>query len=42
MAKWTVTPASINNTMQSKIDINKGEEVTWQVYQDEKPFLRAS
>ena len=39
MAKWTVTPASVNNTMQSKIEINPGEEITWQVYQDEKPFL---
>ena len=39
MAKWTVTPASVNNTMQSKLDINPGEDLTWQVYQDEKPFL---
>ena len=39
MARWTITPASINNTMQSKIDINPGEELTWQVYQNEKPFL---
>ena len=39
MAKWTITPASVNNTMQSKVDINQGEELTWQVYQDEKPFL---
>ena len=39
MAKWTVTPASINNTMQSKLHYDKGEDLTWQIYQDEKPFL---
>ena len=39
MAKWTITPNSINNTMQSKVNIENGEELTWQVYQDEKPFL---
>ena len=39
MARWTVTPASINNTMQSKLHYDKGEDITWQIYQDEKPFL---
>ena len=39
MAKWTVTPGSINNTMQSKLHYDKGEDLTWQIYQNEKPFL---
>ena len=25
--------------MQSKLHYDKGEDLTWQIYQDEKPFL---
>jgi len=39
MAKWTVIPKTINNSMASQIDINPNEEVTWKVYQDERPYL---
>ena len=39
MAKWTITPASINNTMQSQVEVNPGEDIMWKVYQDERPFL---
>ena len=28
MAKWTITPASINNTMQSQVEVNPGEDIT--------------
>ena len=39
MAKWTVIPKTINNSMASQVNINPGEELTWKIYQDEKPYL---
>ena len=42
MAKWTITPGTAGNTMSSQIDYDRHgrvEDTTWQVYQDETPFL---
>ena len=41
MAKWTVTPGTVNNTMSGQIEYDgtyKGES-RWKIYQDEKPFI---
>ena len=38
MAKWKVTPKTINNSMAGQIDYDD-KESRWQIYQDEKPFL---
>ena len=40
MAKWTVTPGTVGNSMSGAIQYegHKGES-SWQIYQDEKPFL---
>ena len=41
MARWKVTPGTANNSMTGQIEYDgtyKGES-TWQIYQDEKPFL---
>ena len=38
MARWTVTPNSVNNTLHGAAEV--GEKGThFQVYQDEKPFI---
>ena len=39
MAKWTVIPKTANNSMASQLHYDKGEELTWKIYQDEKPFI---
>ena len=39
MAKWTITPKTVNNSMTSQLHYDKGEELTWRVYQDERPYL---
>lgn len=40
MAKWTVIPKTINNSIASQIDYNDNpNDTTWQIYQDEKPYL---
>ena len=41
MAKWTVIPKTINNSLAGKIEYDGGYkgESRWQIYQDEKPFL---
>ena len=41
MAKWTVTPRTVNNSMSGQIEYDGGHkgESRWQIYQDEKPFL---
>jgi len=38
MAKWTVTPKTINNSLTGQIDYTDTES-RWQIYQDEKPFI---
>lgn len=40
MARWTVTPGTVGNTMSSKIDYDDNGS-QWEVYQDEKPFIDA-
>ena len=42
MAKWTVTPGTVNNSMKGSIEYDRHgsiDDSTWQIYQDEKPFL---
>jgi len=39
MAKWTVIPKTINNSMASQVQYDKGEDITWKIYQNEKPYL---
>ena len=38
MAKWRVTPGTINNSISGGIEYD-GRESFWKIYQDEKPFL---
>ena len=38
MAKWTVTPGTINNNMSGSVEYD-GNESRWQIYQDETPYL---
>ena len=38
MAKWKVTPGTVNNTMAGQIEYDDAGSV-WKIYQDEKPFL---
>lgn len=38
MAKWTVTPKTVNNSLTGQIDYTDTES-RWQVYQDERPYL---
>ena len=41
MAKWTVIPKTVNNSLVGHIEYDGGikGESRWQIYQDEKPFL---
>ena len=40
MAKWKVTPGTVNNTMSGSIEYDGASgDSYWQIYQDEKPFL---
>ena len=41
MAKWKVTPGTVNNTMSGQFEYGNGlgDESRWQIYQDEKPYL---
>lgn len=42
MAKWNITPGTAGNGMSGAIDYDRHGSVdttTWQIYQDEKPFL---
>lgn len=39
MAKWTVTPGSINNTMNTQVRVENGEDLHWEVEQDINPVL---
>lgn len=38
MAKWKVSPETVNNGLYGSIDYTDSES-RWEVYQDEKPFL---
>ena len=38
MAKWRVTPGTINNSISGGIEYD-GRESFWKIYQDDKPFL---
>ena len=38
MAKWKVTPGTVNNSMAGQVEYDDHGSV-WKIYQDEKPFL---
>ena len=45
MAKWTVNPGTVNSSIKSEVHYdrhNPKEEIRWQMYQDEKPFIEAA
>lgn len=39
MTKWNITPATINNSMTSQVNINNDDEINWKVFQDETNYL---
>ena len=42
MAKWKVKPGVVQGTLAGSIEYDRNQSVhdsTWQVYQDERPFL---
>ena len=39
MARWTVAPGGVGNTMKGQIDYHDDDSHEWKLYQDEKPFL---
>ena len=38
MAKWKVTPKTVNNSLHGQIDYDD-DDARWMIYQDEKPFI---
>jgi len=40
MAKWNITPGTINNTLSSKVEYGDSVgDINWSVYQNETPFI---